>query len=63
MQLLLPARILKRIRRELKSSGAQEIGGLLMGEHVREDVFRVVDISVQRYGWVAHSLRTRPSEP
>lgn len=50
MRLLLTAKILKRLRRELRRAGSREIGGLLMGEHVRDDVFRVVDISVQRTG-------------
>jgi integrative and conjugative element protein (TIGR02256 family) len=50
MQLLLPPKILKRLQRELRRAGKREIGGLLMGEHVREEVFRVVDISVQRSG-------------
>lgn len=50
MQLLLPPKIIKRLRRELRRAGRQEIGGLLMGEHVRDEIFRVVDISVQRSG-------------
>ena len=50
MQLLLPPKIIKRLQRELRRAGKQEIGGLLMGEHVRDEVFRVVDISVQRAG-------------
>jgi len=50
MQLLLTPEILKRLRRELRRAGGKEIGGLLMGEHVRDEVFRVVDISVQRAG-------------
>jgi integrative and conjugative element protein (TIGR02256 family) len=50
MHLLLTAPILKRIRRELRRAGLSEIGGLLMGEHVGDDEFRVVDISVQRTG-------------
>jgi proteasome lid subunit RPN8/RPN11 len=50
MHLLLTPRILKRLRRELARAGSREIGGLLMGEHVREDVFRIADISVQRTG-------------
>jgi integrative and conjugative element protein (TIGR02256 family) len=50
MRLLLTAPILKRLRRELRRAGSHEIGGLLMGEHVHDDVFRVVDISVQRTG-------------
>jgi len=50
MQLLLTPQILKRLRRELRRAGEREIGGLLMGEQVRDEVFRVVDLSVQRAG-------------
>jgi integrative and conjugative element protein (TIGR02256 family) len=50
MQLLLTPKILKRLRRELRRAGEQEIGGLLMGEHVRDEIFRVTEISVQRAG-------------
>jgi integrative and conjugative element protein (TIGR02256 family) len=58
MHLLLTATVLKRLRRELRRAGSQEVGGLLMGEHVRDEVFRVVDISVQRSGGSrAHFVR------
>ena len=50
MQLLLPAKIIQRLLRELRRAGHREIGGLLMGEHVRDETFRVLDISVQRSG-------------
>jgi [CysO sulfur-carrier protein]-S-L-cysteine hydrolase len=50
MQLLLPSRLIQRLQSELKRAGDREIGGLLMGEHVRDEVFRVVDITVQRSG-------------
>lgn len=50
MRLLLTATILKHLRRELRRAGSREIGGLIMGEHVCDDVFRVVDVSVQRTG-------------
>jgi integrative and conjugative element protein (TIGR02256 family) len=50
MQLLLPSQLIQRLLSELKRAGNREIGGLLMGEHVRDEVFRVVDISVQRSG-------------
>ena len=50
MQLLLPSRLIQRLQSELKRAGNREIGGLLMGEHVRDEVFRIVDISVQRSG-------------
>lgn len=62
MQILLTIEILKRLRRELRRAGKQEIGGLLMGEHVRDDIFRVVDITVQRSGG-SHSCFVRdPSD-
>ncbi len=50
MQLLLPSQLIQRLLRELGRAGEREIGGLLMGEHVRDEVFRIVDISVQRSG-------------
>jgi integrative and conjugative element protein (TIGR02256 family) len=50
MQLLLTPKILKCLRRELRRAGEREIGGLLMGEHVRDEIFRVAEISVQRAG-------------
>lgn len=50
MQLLLPSQIIVRLRRELRRAGRKEIGGLLMGEHLRDEIFRVMDISVQRSG-------------
>jgi integrative and conjugative element protein (TIGR02256 family) len=50
MQLLLPSQLIRRLLRELERAGEREIGGLLMGEHVRDEVFRIVDISVQRSG-------------
>jgi [CysO sulfur-carrier protein]-S-L-cysteine hydrolase len=50
MQLLLPSRLIQRLQAELKRAGDREIGGLLMGEHVLDEVFRIVDITVQRSG-------------
>jgi [CysO sulfur-carrier protein]-S-L-cysteine hydrolase len=50
MQLLLPPQIIKRLRRELGRAGRKEVGGLLMGEHVRDETFRVIEVSVQRSG-------------
>lgn len=50
MQLLLPSRLIQRLQTELKRAGDREIGGLLMGEHIRDEVFRILDITVQRSG-------------
>ena len=50
MQLLLSPTVIKRLRRELRRAGSREIGGLLMGEHLGDERFRIVEISVQRAG-------------
>lgn len=62
MQLLLPSRLIRRLLRELKRAGEREIGGLLMGEHVRDEVFRIVDISVQRSGGERTCFIRRPQD-
>jgi len=57
MKLLLPPKIVKRLRRELRGR-RQEIGGVLVGENVGSDTFRLVDISVQHSGGsVVHFVR------
>lgn len=50
MQILLPDTIAQKIKTALKRSGQQEIGGILMGEHVDKNIFRVKDITIQRQG-------------
>jgi integrative and conjugative element protein (TIGR02256 family) len=50
MQLLLAPPIIKRLKLELRRAGRREIGGLLMGEHLGGEIFRVIDISVQHSG-------------
>lgn len=40
----------ERIAKELDRAGAREIGGVLVGEHVERNTFRIVDVSVQRHG-------------
>jgi integrative and conjugative element protein (TIGR02256 family) len=57
MKLLLPQRVIKRLRRKLRGR-INEIGGVMVGEHVAADTFRIVDISFQkRGGTTAHFLR------
>lgn len=57
MRLLLPTKIAKRLRRKLRGR-IREIGGVIVGEHVALDAFRVVDISFQsRGGTVGHFVR------
>ena len=50
MKIILSSPVLNRLREELRRAGRREIGGLLMGEHVQDETFRVTDISVQRLG-------------
>jgi [CysO sulfur-carrier protein]-S-L-cysteine hydrolase len=50
MRIKLTTPVAQRLSRELLKAGRREIGGLLMGEHVEPDVFKIVDISVQRSG-------------
>jgi proteasome lid subunit RPN8/RPN11 len=49
IQILLPEVLAARLEQELRDTGNQEIGGVLMGEHVREGVFRIADFTVQRH--------------
>lgn len=48
MEILLPPQLAKRLRRELRRAGAREIGGVLMAEHLEQERFRIVDITVQQ---------------
>lgn len=44
----------KRMIKELKNAGSREIGGVLMGEHVEEHIFRICDFTTQQQGgtWI-----------
>lgn len=46
MQLQLPTNVLRRMRRHLFMSGSREIGGILMGEEIGDQMFEIVDFSV-----------------
>jgi hypothetical protein len=50
MILLLPGAISLRLKEALLAGGRREIGGIVMGEHVSAETFRVVDITVQMTG-------------
>lgn len=62
MELLLPEAIAEKIHAALKASGSQEIGGLLMGEHIAGDTFRVVNISVQTLQGTHSTFERDPEE-
>ena len=61
MQVLLTPQVAKRLQRELRRAGSREIGGLLLAEHVGEELFRVVEISVQRTGGTHVGFMRDPS--
>ncbi len=50
MKLLLPHSVLSRLRRDLKGGKRREIGGLILGEHVEGETFRIVELTVQKTG-------------
>src|SRR5437879_6060944 len=50
MQLLVPPEIASKLVEALTQAGRREIGGILMGEHVGLDVFRVKELTIQRKG-------------
>jgi len=50
MQLLLPREIVSNLVDALEKAGQKEIGGIMMGEHVGPDAFRVKELTIQRKG-------------
>lgn len=48
MQLLIPPEISQQLVDALRQAGKWEIGGILMGEHIGPDTFRVREITIQR---------------
>jgi proteasome lid subunit RPN8/RPN11 len=58
IEVVLPANVASKLRRELRRAGDREIGGVLAGEDLGGGRFLVADLSVQRSGGgVAHFLR------
>jgi hypothetical protein len=47
VHLLIPNSVAQRLAKLLKRSGLTEAGGIIMGEHVSADEFRIVDFTVQ----------------
>lgn len=50
MQILLPETIEQRIIHSVKRAPHNEIGGILMGEHVSPDAFRISELTIQTKG-------------
>lgn len=58
MRIHLPLEIQERLRPALERAGHREIGGILMGKHIGEAEFRVIDLMIQkRGGSVAYFIR------
>lgn len=58
MKVILPYALVKILGAELKRAGVREIGGVLVGEHIGDETFRIADLSVQRSGGSAtHFVR------
>ncbi len=65
MKIHLPLELRRRLEAALGSAGDREIGGILMGEYMEEEQFRIRDITIQRRGGtvtsfvrtVAHAVR------
>lgn len=50
MQLILPREIAHLLTKELAAVGQREIGGIIMGEHLGPNIFRVTEITIQKRG-------------
>jgi hypothetical protein len=50
MQLLVPPEITSQLVDALAQAGRGEIGGILMGQHLGPDTFRVKEVTIQRKG-------------
>ena len=50
MQLVLPHDLTQQLVDALGKAGRREIGGILMAEHVSENIFRVRSLTIQRRG-------------
>jgi proteasome lid subunit RPN8/RPN11 len=58
MKLVLPYSLVLRLKQAMRTAGHREIGGVLVGEHLGGDSFRVADLSVQHSGGSAvHFVR------
>lgn len=62
LSLHIPPDLLERLARELARGGRREIGGVLVGEHLGPNTFRIVDLSVQRQGGEAACFVRRPAD-
>lgn len=62
MRILLQGRTTEILRYELAAAKDREIGGILVGEHLEGDTFRIADISVQRMGGTSQHFMRDPAQ-
>lgn len=62
MRVQVPDRIVTMWRRELRAAGRREIGGVLVGERLGGDFFRIADASVQRGGGTSMTFERDPAQ-
>ncbi len=59
MTILLPQALADRLTVALRRARKREIGGILLGQHLEGNTFRVIDVTVQRTGGTAASFVRR----
>lgn len=57
IDVILSCRCARKLKKELRLAGANEIGGVMAGEHLGDGKFLVKDLSVQRNGTVGSFVR------
>jgi proteasome lid subunit RPN8/RPN11 len=57
LKLILTPEVADEITIALRKSGDREIGGILMGEHIGTDEFKVTNITVQKRGGISSFIR------
>ncbi|MGE6694713.1 Mov34/MPN/PAD-1 family protein [Sphingobium limneticum] len=62
MIIQLPPDFAERLAPELARAGRREIGGVLVGEHIAEETFRLADFSVQRSGGAVACFVRHPAK-
>ena len=62
VEVVLPRDIQKRLQAALETAGDREIGGVLMGECLAPNRFRVADLTIQRHGGSLASFVRRLGE-
>lgn len=62
MKLIVPQKIIRKLKIELRAAGRREMGGVLMGEHLGNETFRIAAISFQRNGGSAVHFDRDPEQ-